>query len=136
MRSNYPSDSWIFKLADEVNVGVCLADHQKSVRYLNYYHLANIWKNPRILKPGDALGQPISSVFPHPLSVECERLFDEVLTTGRWASIKEHVETYGGPPRTVEVSAAPLGYEEAAGAGVVLLSSDLADASMTDLVSQ
>lgn len=136
MRSNYPSDSWIFKLADEVNVGVCLADHQKSVRYLNYYHLANIWKNPRILKPGDALGQPISNVFPHPLSVECERLFDEVLTTGRWASIKEHVETYGGPPRTVEVSAAPLGYEEAAGAGVVLLSSDLADASMTDLVSQ
>lgn len=113
-----------------------MADHQKSVRYLNYYHLANIWKNPRVLSPGDALGQPISSVFPHPLSVGCERLFDEVLTTGRWASIKEYVETFEGPPRTVEVSAAPLGYEEASGAGVVLLSSDLADASMTDLVSQ
>lgn len=136
MSNLFSSGHWIYKLADEVNVGVCLADHRKAVRYVNYYHLTHIWRNPRIQNPSDALGQPLSQVFPHPLSIECERLFDKVLNTGRWASIQENVSLYQGRPKTVEVSAAPLGHDDSAKPSVVMLSSDLGANSLTDLVSQ
>lgn len=136
MESLYLSGQWIYKLADEVNVGVCLADHQKAIRYVNYYHLAHIWKNPRVQSPSVALGQPLSEVFPYPLSIECERLFDQVLTTGRWSSIQENVESREGPPRMVEVSAAPLGHDDTTKPSVVMLSSDLGANSLTDLASQ
>lgn len=127
---------WIFKLADEANVGICLADDQKAVRYLNHYHLAHIWKNPTIQSPTDALGQPISEVFPSGLSSKCELLFDQVVSTGQWASIRESIDLREGLLKTVEVSAVPLGKEDAERSSVVMLSSDLSASSLEDLVSR
>jgi len=120
-----PNDQWLFQIAEEARFGVCLADHRKTVRYVNYYHLAHVWRNPRILSPQYAVGQPLGQVFPPAFSRQCEDLFDQVLGTGGWASIHERVDLREGAPTTVSVTAVQLGQDVSMEASVLMLSSVL-----------
>jgi len=88
-RSFSTNDQWLFQIAEEARFGVCLADHRKTVRYVNYYHLAHVWRNPRILSHQYAVGQPLGQVFPPAFSRQCEDLFAQVLAAGRWTSIED-----------------------------------------------
>ncbi len=124
-RSFAPNDQWLFQIAEEARFGVCLVDHRKIVRYVNYYHLAHVWRNPHILSPQYSVGQPLGQVFPPAFSRQCEDLFDQVLGTGGWASIHERVDLREGAPTTVSVTAVQLGQDVSMEASVLMLSSVL-----------